>query len=582
MSLPRTAKYVLACLALSAAPGAAHAAEALLVGGPKSVWLIRSTAPARFDLFVRLSGKSWQWACKDATGAPAAAAAVGDRLHVLLRSRGYLIFEPPAPGNLGSPSIGRKCAHPLWPADARAVAACAAGGLRGARDNSIVAMVPRSAGAASRPAGGSPPAAAAAKKPAGGGRPARLVRLGAFQNSGAEWEHLGDLEGVALGPATKVLPAVFNGTLYVLVSGGPDGANRLDAWRDGQWRRIELAAPAARADVVALVRLPDGLVAVLADGPPAGPARHLSLAAFDLQKEAFASMPQPVTRDGDVVDWSATGLPQAARMHDRVALLWRRDGAMKFALCAATGQLQPAETVDIIDRPPPEGSAGDIIGYFVWTVLGVTLAAMFLFRPRSAPRPFTLPPTVRPARLLRRLAAGLTDLLPFSLIAGLIFRPPPEILEKPLNFDNFAEVVNKMQQLDSSAYCVILTIVSYIAYCILMEYRSGTTLGKRLFKLRVVGNEGARPHLREVVLRNLLKGVELMPPQVLLLFPLINRNRQRLGDLFAQTAVVEQLKTPPPEGDAPGLPPEGDAPAPPPDGDAPAPPPGLPPDSDGD
>ena len=551
MSPPRQAMLLLACVA-AAAPVAARGGEPLLVGGSENVWLIRPGAPGSFDLVVRAGGQKWQWAQNGVPGTPAAAAAVGSRLHVLLSPNGYLIFEaPPA----ATQSVGRKCKHRFWPARGGPVAVCAAAGLEGAGENSIVALVPRSAGPTTRPgAPASRPARGAeAGKPSS--RPARLVRLGVFLNTAGEWKHLDDLDGVALGPAARVLAGVFDGTLYVAVCPGANRSNRLAAWRNGQWREIALVDPAAGAPILALVHRPDGPAMVVAPAADEPGHRQVHLVALDARTPAPAGPPQPVTRDGEIVAWDESDLPQAARLADRLAMLWHEGDALKFALCdPATGQLQPAETVGIFDRRPPEGDAAqNIIEYFVWTLLGLTLLAMFVLRPRTRPQAFVLPPEVRPARLLRRLAAGLIDLLPFAFIATLVFSPPPEILEQARDFDSFMEAVGEMQQLEASAFGMILTIVTYILYCIVMEYRLGATLGKRLFRLRVVGNEGVRPGLREVILRNLLKAIELMPPQILLLFPLINRNRQRLGDLFAQTAVVEQAEVAPPEptGDGP-------------------------------
>jgi uncharacterized RDD family membrane protein YckC len=95
---------------------------------------------------------------------------------------------------------------------------------------------------------------------------------------------------------------------------------------------------------------------------------------------------------------------------------------------------------------------------------------------------------------------------------------------------------------ENMAWFAILWMVSYIAYCTIMEWRLGATLGKKLLGLKTVGDDGRRPGLREVFLRNLVKIVELTWPiglPLLMFLPVINRNRQRLGDLLARTAVAE-------------------------------------------
>jgi len=64
-----------------------------------------------------------------------------------------------------------------------------------------------------------------------------------------------------------------------------------------------------------------------------------------------------------------------------------------------------------------------------------------------------------------------------------------------------------------------------------------------LLGLRVVDETGSRPDLRAAAVRNLTRLIILLVPNplaILLLFPLLNINRQRLGDLMARTAVIER------------------------------------------
>jgi len=81
------------------------------------------------------------------------------------------------------------------------------------------------------------------------------------------------------------------------------------------------------------------------------------------------------------------------------------------------------------------------------------------------------------------------------------------------------------------------------AYCAITEIALGASPGKRLLGCRVVTEQGGRPAVRQVILRNVLRILELEmdPPLVpLLLLAVLTRNRQRLGDIIARTLVVEQ------------------------------------------
>ena len=80
-----------------------------------------------------------------------------------------------------------------------------------------------------------------------------------------------------------------------------------------------------------------------------------------------------------------------------------------------------------------------------------------------------------------------------------------------------------------------------IGYSIYFEWAwRGQTLGKRFFRLRVMDAQGLRLRFSQVVIRNLLRVVDMMPMFYLLggLALVTSRRGQRLGDLAANTVVV--------------------------------------------
>lgn len=87
-----------------------------------------------------------------------------------------------------------------------------------------------------------------------------------------------------------------------------------------------------------------------------------------------------------------------------------------------------------------------------------------------------------------------------------------------------------------------LAITLYLAYYFLQEGSFNTTLGKRVFGLRVVRLDGRPSGWRESSLRTLLRILEVNP----LLFGglpagltiVFNGRRQRLGDILARTLVI--------------------------------------------
>lgn len=113
---------------------------------------------------------------------------------------------------------------------------------------------------------------------------------------------------------------------------------------------------------------------------------------------------------------------------------------------------------------------------------------------------------------------------------------------------------------------LLLAFLTRTPYYILSELIwNGRTLGKRIVGVRVVNVNGRRLTPHQVVARNLMKEVELFTPLtfifavssmsgweitvavvwvlVILIVPLANRRRQRLGDIIAGTLVVDNPRS---------------------------------------
>lgn len=85
------------------------------------------------------------------------------------------------------------------------------------------------------------------------------------------------------------------------------------------------------------------------------------------------------------------------------------------------------------------------------------------------------------------------------------------------------------------------TFFMSVAYPMVFEYRwRGQTIGKRLFRLRVIDLGGLRLLPSQVVIRNLLRPVDQLPVFYVTggLCCLFSRYAQRLGDIAAATAVI--------------------------------------------
>jgi uncharacterized RDD family membrane protein YckC len=99
----------------------------------------------------------------------------------------------------------------------------------------------------------------------------------------------------------------------------------------------------------------------------------------------------------------------------------------------------------------------------------------------------------------------------------------------------------------SVAFEILAFFVMQIGYGIACEwYWRGQTIGKKLFRLRVMDAQGLRLQFSQIVLRNLLRFVDMLPGFYLVggLACLLSRRAQRLGDLAANTIVVRDLLVP--------------------------------------
>lgn len=90
----------------------------------------------------------------------------------------------------------------------------------------------------------------------------------------------------------------------------------------------------------------------------------------------------------------------------------------------------------------------------------------------------------------------------------------------------------------------VLTIAYFListGYAICMEWSwSGQTVGKRLCSIKVIDANGLHLTLAQVVIRNLLRVVDVLPAAYLAggVASFFNSNHMRLGDMAANTAVV--------------------------------------------
>ena len=95
------------------------------------------------------------------------------------------------------------------------------------------------------------------------------------------------------------------------------------------------------------------------------------------------------------------------------------------------------------------------------------------------------------------------------------------------------------------AIALVIYFATSLLYGMAMEWLwRGQTIGKRLLGLRVVEASGLRLRPAQIILRNILRSVDLLPGLYLVggAACVLSRRRQRLGDIAAGTIVVRTPK----------------------------------------
>lgn len=100
----------------------------------------------------------------------------------------------------------------------------------------------------------------------------------------------------------------------------------------------------------------------------------------------------------------------------------------------------------------------------------------------------------------------------------------------------------------STSVPAVWLVLLWVLYYILLEGLFGATIGKWAFRLRVMQLDGRPLGLRAVIVRNVLRLVDVLPVGYLLggIVALLSPLRRRVGDRVAQTIVIprEALATP--------------------------------------
>ena len=186
---------------------------------------------------------------------------------------------------------------------------------------------------------------------------------------------------------------------------------------------------------------------------------------------------------------------------------------------------ESAEPVAVHLRDPNLARVGQVMVALWVAVLGLALFAIAR-RPRNGAAAQAAPATIADEEAL---AAG-------PIIAPLGPRVTAALIDALPLFFGLGLYVSTAGRLPAAASILVVTaaLIAFVALPLVGELASGRSPGKAALGLRAVSRTGGPASAGAVVLRNLLRPVDLLVGWIALVTP----DRRRLGDLAAGTVVV--------------------------------------------
>ena len=125
-----------------------------------------------------------------------------------------------------------------------------------------------------------------------------------------------------------------------------------------------------------------------------------------------------------------------------------------------------------------------------------------------------------------RFFAWLVDFIIISMISTSIFFL--SFLYLNYNFENF--ITNDGMYIPTS--------VMFFSYWIILEYKTGQTIGKKMFNLKITNSFGGKPSLLGVIISSFGKSF-ILPIDIILGLIMTNKKRQRMFNKLGNTLIIK-------------------------------------------
>jgi len=343
-----------------------------------------------------------------------------------------------------------------------------------------------------------------------------------FQFTDGAWEPVADLPGSFIADAPRRISLAPLGANLILAGVSPAGNVR--TWQfdpaSRQWTDAGIIESHPAAVTCKLLNTPAcARLWVAGDGDPG---------------RLFIQTP-----DQNWLEVRSISLPRGSAWIDRT--MAQADGELRFLLLQKPDASLLQQKYDLSGAPlqdlAPVNSLATPVGmvaawWFQVVVIALVVIMLATLRRRNQQIPksvFRLPLAPPPTRMV----AGCIDAFPILLWLALsILHSSHGDLVSALLAGGWK---SRLFWFYGAGYLV------YVTHTLVSELLTGQTLGKWTMGLKVVGMDGAPPSRRAILIRNLLRLIDVS--NLLLFLPLlmivISPLRQRIGDALAGTVVID-------------------------------------------
>ena len=84
----------------------------------------------------------------------------------------------------------------------------------------------------------------------------------------------------------------------------------------------------------------------------------------------------------------------------------------------------------------------------------------------------------------------------------------------------------------------IPTSVMFFSYWIILEYKTGQTVGKKMFNLKITNSQGEKPSLIGIIISSFGKSF-ILPIDIILGLIITNEKRQRIFNKLGNTLIIK-------------------------------------------